>query len=116
MKLKEFKEVMIKNLAVTAMEALASIIKVIDKVKKQETDDIRFYKIKTENYHVRLLVDTSINDRLILVRPKGFLKEWTWINGCDIPKCIPTNIFDDSCTEEQRKRLVNKIVELRAFW
>lgn len=116
MKFKEAKELVVKDLAIVAMSALAFAIRVIDKVSKRETQDIRFYKVKTKNYHVRLLVDQSIADPLILIRPRGFLKDWTCMDRRDIPKCIPQDIFEDSCTQEKRKSLVNKIVELKAFW
>jgi hypothetical protein len=116
MKFKEIKELVIKDLAITAMGFLAFAINVIEKVGKQETKEIRFFKVKTKNYHVRLLVDQSIADPLILVRPRGFLKDWTCMDRRDIPKCIPQDIFEDSCTQEKRRSLVNKIVELKAFW
>lgn len=110
------KELVIRDFAVTAMGVLYAVIKVIDKVTKEKTEDVRFYKLKTKNHHVRLIVDNSFDDPCILVKPKGFFKEWTLMEKKDVPSCLVEDIFNDSCSKEKRKRLINKMMGLKAFW
>lgn len=116
MKWLEVKDLVTKDLAVMVLGALYSVIKVCDRFAKQETTDIRFYKVKTKDHHVRLLVDGHVEDPLILIRPKGLLKLWTAMERKGIPNCLVENIFNDSCSKKERQRLVNKIVGLKAFW
>ena len=111
-----FKELMVKDFAVKAMGALFVVIKVIDKISKDKTKDIKFYRVKTKNYHVRLLIDGNYDDPFILIKPKGFLKTWACMAKKDIPNCLIQDIFDESCSEEKRKHLINKMMNLKAFW
>lgn len=116
MKWLEFKDLVVKDCAVFAMGALFILIKAIDKVTKEKTIDIKFFKVKTKNHHVRLLVDGHIEDPLILVRQRGLLKLWTAMERKSIPNCLIGNIFEDSCSKKERQRIVNKMVGLKAFW
>jgi hypothetical protein len=116
MKWPEFKELVIKELAIKAIAVLYSFIRVIDRVQKEETKDIRFFSVKTKNYHVRLLVDNSWDSPCILVRKKGLLKDWKLIDKKSIPECLVQDIFEPTCPAEKRRRLVNKMMELKAFW
>jgi hypothetical protein len=112
----QIKELAIKEFCIVAMDVLGIAIRVIDKIDKEGAQGLRIYKVKTKNYHVRLLADEFFSDSMVLYRPKGFFKDWACIDSRDIPNCIPRSIFSDSCTKENRKRLVNKIMELKAFW
>lgn len=111
-----FKELVVRDFAVTAMGALFIAIKVIDKISKEKTKDIKFYKVKTENHHVRLLIDGNYDDPFILVKPRGFFKKWDCMARKNIPNCLIQDIFDESCSEEKRSHLINKMMNLRAFW
>ncbi len=116
MKWPQIKELLIKELAIKAIGALYSVIKVLDRVQKEETKDIRLFKVKTKNYHVRLLVDHSFDSPCILARRKGFLKDWVCIGRQSMPDCLVEDIFEPTCSDEKRKRLVSKMLELKAFW
>jgi hypothetical protein len=110
------KDLVVKEFAVKAMAALCVLIRVIEKVSKEKIEDIRFYKFKTKNYHVRIMMDTTWQDPFILFRKKGFLKEWVCMDRSDVPEFLARDIFSDSCDEKKRKRLVSKMMELKAFW
>lgn len=116
MKWLEFKDLVVKDCAIFAMGALYLVIKILDRVTKEKTIDIKFFKVKTKSHHVRLLVDRNIEDPLILVRPKGLLKLWTAMERKGIPNCLINNIFEESCSKKERHRLVNKMMGLKAFW
>lgn len=110
------KELVVKDFAVTAMGVLYTVIKIIDKITKEKTEEIGFYKVKTKRHHVRLLIDNTFDDPCILVKPRGFFKEWSIMDKKDVPKCLVEDIFEESCSKEKRKRLVNKMMGLKAFW
>lgn len=104
-----------KEFAIHILEGLYHFIKFLD--KKQNTAEakrMRFYKVKTKNYHVRLLVDNG--EPLTLVRRRGFLKEWDAMNLDGVPLCLKETVFLDSCPDEERQRLVIKMMDLKAFW
>lgn len=112
----EIKELLIKDGAVIVLGVLYHVIKFIDKLDKSTTTDIRFFKVKTKRYHVRLLMDGTYDSPCILARKRGFLKDWSLIEKKDIPECLVQDIFEPTCSNEKRKRLVNKMMELKAFW
>ncbi len=115
MQCKKLKEIVVKEFAIHALEALYHFIKTLDKIeKKTEAKHMRFYKVKTKNYHVRLLVDQG--EPLTLVRRRGFLKEWDAMDLDSVPLCLKETIFLDSCPPEERNRLVIKMMDLKAFW
>lgn len=116
MKWLTLKELVVKDFAVTVLGVLYTVIKVIDKITKEETKDIRFYKVKTKNHHVRLLVDNPLGDPCILIKPRGLFKEWGIMEKKDVPNCLVENIFDESCSKEKRRRLISKMMGLKAFW
>lgn len=112
----EIKDLLIKEGAIMALGVLYALIKILDKFERAETTDIRLFKVKTKNYHVRLIVDNSFDSPAVLARKKGFLKEWSLIEKKDIPACLVQDIFETSCSKEKRKKLVGKMMELKAFW
>lgn len=116
MKWPQLKEIATKEFAVRAMGALYVVIKLIDKIQKEDTKDIRVHKLTTRHHHVRLICDQSFTTPCILVKQKGFLKEWNCIDEKDIPKCLVQDIFEESCSDEKRKQLVSKMMKLKAFW
>lgn len=109
------KDLVVKELAMKAIGALYLFIKVIDKFNKDKTADVVLYKVKTKNYHVRVLKDSNWDDPLIVFRRRGFLKDWTCIDKKNVPE-FAKEIFKDSCSAAQRKRLISKMMELKAFW
>lgn len=111
-----FKDLVIKEFAVHAIGVLYLAIRVIDRFTKTPSGDICVYKVKTKNYHVRIVKDTSWDSPLILARKKGLLKEWVCIDKSSIPEFISKDIFSDTCSDKDRKRLVSKMMELKAFW
>ena len=116
MKWKELKEFLIKEGAIHALDALYLAIRIIDRLQKSETTDIRMFKAKTKNYHVRLLIDHSFDSPCFLVRKKGFMREWSLIEKKDVPACFVDDVFETSCSSDKRNRLVNRMLELKAFW
>lgn len=112
----EVKELLMKEGAIVVLGVLYYVIKIIDKFDKTETTDIRMFKVKTKNYHVRLISDNSWEGPAILARKKGFLKNWAYIDKKAVPECLVQDIFETTCSSEKRKRLVNKMMELKAFW
>lgn len=116
MDLTALKDLVVRELAVHAMGVLYLAIKVIDKFSKTSTPDIWVYKAKTKNYHVRIVKDTSWDSPLILFRKRGLLKEWTCIEKSSIPEFLSKGIFSDTCSDKERKRLISKMMELKAFW
>ncbi len=116
MKWPRFKELVIKEFAIKAIGVLYSTIKLLDKIQKQETKDIKLFKVKTKNHHVRLLVDHSFDSPCIIARRKGFLKDWILIDRKSMPECLVQDIFEPTCGHEKRKYLVQRMLELKAFW
>lgn len=112
----EFKELLIKEVAVTVLGALYRVIKIIDRFGKTETTDIRMFKVKTKNHHVRLIVDNSYDSPCVIARKRGFFKNWSLIEKKAIPECLVQDIFETSCSKEKRKKLVSKMMDLKAFW
>jgi hypothetical protein len=113
---KEAKEILIKEGAIHVMDMLYVFIRVLDRIEKTETKDIQMFKVKTKNHHVRLIVDYSWDGPGILVRKKGFMKDWSFIEKKAVPACLVQDIFEPTCSKEKRKRLVGKMMELKAFW
>lgn len=116
MKFEDIKESIVQDTALIAIELLLPILCMIDRFAANELSDIKIYRANTKNYHVRVLADNAFQDSFIVMRPKGLLKIWTAINPDEIPECISKEIFQVSCSKERRKKLINKVVELRAFW
>lgn len=116
MKWKEIKEIVLKEGAIHVMDVLYVLIRILDRFEKTETSDIRMFKVKTKNHHVRLIVDRSWEGPGILVRKRGFLKDWSFIEKKAVPACLVQDIFEPTCSNEKRKRLVKKMMELKAFW
>lgn len=112
----QLKEIATKEFAVKAMGVLYVVIRIIDKIQKEDTKDIRVHKLTTKHHHVILVCDKSFATPCILVKQRGFLKEWKCIDEKDIPKCLVEDIFEESCSDEKRKRLINKMMRLKAFW
>lgn len=116
MKWKEVKEILLKEGAIHVMDVLYVVIKILDRIEKTETTDIMMFKVKAKNYHVRLIVDQSWDGPGILVRKRGFLKDWSFIEKKAVPACLVQDIFEPTCSKEKRQRLINKMMELKAFW
>lgn len=115
MQWKKFKEIAMKEFAIHGLEALYYFIRGLDRIQKTtESQHMRFYKVKTKNYHVRLLIDQG--EPLTLVRKRGFFTEWDAMDLKGVPSCLKDIIFEDSCPAEERKRLVMKMMDLKAFW
>jgi hypothetical protein len=116
MKWIQFKEIATKEFAVKAMGALYLVIKLIDKIQKEDPKDVRMYKLETKHHHIRLIQDSSFATPCMLVKQKGLLKEWRIIDKTDMPECLVEDIFEESCSDEKRKHLINKMMKLKAFW
>lgn len=112
----EIKELLIKDGAVIALGLLYHFIKLIDRFDKGNATDIKFFKVKTKKYHVRLLKDGAQDSPCVLARRRGLLKDWDLIEKKDIPACLVQDIFEDTCSPERRKRLVSRMLDLKAFW
>lgn len=112
----KLKEILEKDLAIKVLGALYLVVGIIDRLTGDHLGDIKFHKIKTKNYHVRLLIDHSFGDSILLIKRKGFFKEWRAISQSDLPKFLADEIFDHDCAEDRRKKLVSKVMELKAFW
>ncbi len=117
MTFKELRDIVEKDFAVMVLGTLYLVIKVVDRFTNDNTlSDIKYYSIKTKNYHVRLLADRPYGESMLLTKPKGFFKEWRAISQDDLPKFLADEIFDDACPKDRRKKLVSKVMELKAFW
>ena len=82
---------------------------------KEDCENFGYYRVKTPT-HVARIVDDAMGEPLLLVRKRGFLKQWHNIGPKHIPTFLAEEIFDASCTAKRRAQLLNKIIKLRAFW
>lgn len=116
MKWSQLKEIATKEFSIRAMSVLYVVIKTIDKIQKEDTKDIRVYKLTTKHHHVRLVCDRSFATPCMLIKEKGFLKEWYCIDEKELPQCLVEDIFEETCSDDKRKHLVEKMMKLKAFW
>jgi hypothetical protein len=113
----ELKEILIKNFAVMAISLLEKIGHLVNRFSKEQLEYMNVYKVKTKNYRVVIFVSSGfISEYWMIYKPKGFLNEWKHIQKEKLPECLVGDVFKDSCSPKERKRLVSKIMELKSFW
>lgn len=108
----EVKECLIRDAGVIAICSIHFCLRVASKfVTKQGDIDylakFGLQKIKTKTHHIRVFFDNQHTAPLIIIKPRGLLKLW---------RPMSKQVFDPDCSAEKRKRLLGKIVGLKAFW
>jgi hypothetical protein len=120
----EIKERLLREGAVMMLDILYVSFSVISKIIKITNkkaldfpfEGVEFHKVVVPTHYARVLTDVAGLDQCILARPKGFLKKWDSIERKAMPPILADQLFGTECTKEQRKRIVKKIVGLKAFW
>src|SRR5271169_555070 len=115
----EVKECLTREGAVIAIGALHFFLRVAAKLVTKQADidflaEFVLLKIKTKTHHIRVFYQHR--EPLIIIRPRGFLKLWQVMERADMPKFVAEEVFDPYCPAEKRKRLLGKIIGLKAFW
>lgn len=116
MKWSEFKETVIREIAVRFIGVAYGVLKILDFFSKSQLDDVHMHWIKTPNYLVRIFGDDEFHDSFIAYRRRGFLKKWHGINKKEIPHFLAKDIFNRMSSNKRRQRAVIKAIELKAFW
>ena len=112
-KWEHIKQSVITEAAIICIDLMFAVFPRLDKAI---TEDYAYYKITTPTHRVRLLADDLRRDKIIISKPKGWLKVWTAMNNKSVPYIFADEIFDKKCTSQRRQKLVTKMIGLKAFW
>ena len=117
----EVKECLIRDAGVIAICSIHFCLRVASKFVTKQSDidylsKFGLQKIKTKTHHIRVFFDNQHTAPLIIIKPRGLLKLWRPMSKQDMPEFVADQVFDPDCSAEKRKRLLGKIVGLKAFW